>query len=53
MNPEAILARGFSVVRPASGGAAIRDASAIAVGESIEIRFSRGAALASTLEVRK
>jgi exodeoxyribonuclease VII large subunit len=53
MSPEAVLARGFSVVRPAAGGAAIRDASALAVGENIEISFSRGGALAATLEVRK
>ncbi|MGA2544975.1 MAG: exodeoxyribonuclease VII large subunit [Rectinemataceae bacterium] len=53
MSPEAVLARGFSVVRPAAGGAAIRDAAALAVGENIEISFSRGGALAATLEVRK
>jgi exodeoxyribonuclease VII large subunit len=62
MSPAAVLARGFAVVRAASGLAAdggetgsgaIRDASVLAPGEELEITFSRGAALAKTLEVRK
>jgi exodeoxyribonuclease VII large subunit len=53
MSPEAVLARGFAVVRPASGGAAIRDAARLAAGDTLDISFSRGSALASTLEVRK
>ncbi len=52
-SPEAVLARGFSVVRPAGGGSAIRDASSIAVGQNIEITFSRGVALATAVEVRR
>jgi exodeoxyribonuclease VII large subunit len=52
-SPQAVLARGFSVVRPAAGGPAIRDSSALRAGDSVDITFSRGAALATTLEVRK
>jgi exodeoxyribonuclease VII large subunit len=66
MSPEAVLARGFAVVRRAPGatsvgaaagevggrGAAIRDAAEIAPGEELDITFARGKARASTLEVR-
>jgi exodeoxyribonuclease VII large subunit len=56
-SPEAVLARGFSVVRRAGAAqkaraAAIRDSSAIAAGDELEITFARGGALAKTLEVR-
>lgn len=51
-SPEAVLARGFAVVRPAAGGAAIREAAAIFVGQELKITFARGGALAATLEVR-
>jgi exodeoxyribonuclease VII large subunit len=57
MSPAAVLARGFAVVRPvsASGGAgqAIRDSSALAAGEELEITFAKGGARANILEVRK
>ncbi len=52
-SPEAVLARGFAVVLPALGGAAIRDAGNLAPGSGIDIRFARGAASARVLEVRK
>ncbi len=56
-SPQAVLARGFAVVTLAGdpGGArmAIRDASTIAMGEELEIRFAKGEAIAETLEVRK
>ncbi|HOX33723.1 MAG TPA: exodeoxyribonuclease VII large subunit, partial [Spirochaetales bacterium] len=57
MSPEAVLARGFAVVRPAQGGAAggdaIRDAASLAAGQEVEIRFARGGAAARVEEVRR
>jgi exodeoxyribonuclease VII large subunit len=56
MSPEAVLARGFAVVRRADGtlgGKAIREAAELSAGEELDIRFARGGALAKTLEVRK
>ncbi|HRY55607.1 MAG TPA: exodeoxyribonuclease VII large subunit [Spirochaetia bacterium] len=57
MSPEAVLARGFAVVRPALGGAAggdaIRDAASLAAGQEVEIRFARGGAAARVEEVRR
>jgi exodeoxyribonuclease VII large subunit len=52
-SPEAVLARGFSVVRRAAGGPALREASGLAAGQDLDITFARGSALARTLEVRK
>jgi exodeoxyribonuclease VII large subunit len=52
-SPEAVMARGFAVVRRASGGPAIRDASALESGEDLDIRFSRGGASARVLEVER
>jgi exodeoxyribonuclease VII large subunit len=51
MSPEAVMARGFSVVRPAAGGAALRDASALSPGEDVAITFAKGGAIAKTMEV--
>ncbi len=53
MSPAAVLARGFAVVRPAGGGAALRDAALISAGDELEIAFSKGAARVQALEVRK
>ena len=62
MSPEAVLARGFAVVRRASGAVAagpgapapaLRDAAGLAPGEELDIRFSRGGASARVLEVRR
>jgi exodeoxyribonuclease VII large subunit len=55
MSPEAVLARGFAVVRLSgeAEGRAIRDAEAIGPGEELDITFARGGARAKTLEVRK
>jgi exodeoxyribonuclease VII large subunit len=50
-SPEAVLARGFAVVR--KSGTAIRDAAALVPGDELEISFARGAARAKTLEVRE
>jgi exodeoxyribonuclease VII large subunit len=53
MSPEAVLERGFAVVRRAedSAGGAIRDSAAIRPGEELDITFARGKARAQTLEV--
>lgn len=51
-SPEAVLARGFSVVRSAEG-LALRDSSSLQPGDRIDIRFSRGSAAAEVLEVRR
>jgi exodeoxyribonuclease VII large subunit len=52
-SPEAVLARGFSVVRKAGGGPAIRDSGRLKAGEGIDILFARGSAGARVMEVRK
>ncbi len=51
-SPEAVLARGFSVVRSAEGRA-LRDSSSLRPGDRLEITFSRGSAAAEVLEVTK
>ncbi|MDA8427206.1 MAG: exodeoxyribonuclease VII large subunit [Treponema sp.] len=51
-SPEAVLARGFAVVRRARGGDAIRDARLLSGGDALDIRFSRGAASAEVVEVK-
>jgi exodeoxyribonuclease VII large subunit len=56
MSPEAVLARGFAVVRrsgDAAGGAAIRNAAELSPGDELDISFAGGSARAATLEVRK
>lgn len=59
MSPEAVLARGFAVVRRAvagadgSSGGAIRDAGGLNPGDELAITFARGKARAQTLEVGK
>ena len=49
-SPEAVLARGFAVVRD-SDGRAVRDGSALAPGDGINLRFARGGAAARVEEV--
>ena len=51
MSPEAVMARGFAVVRPSAGGNAIRDAAELRAGEDLDIRFSRGGAAVRVQEV--
>jgi exodeoxyribonuclease VII large subunit len=50
-SPEAVLARGFAVVRRADGSA-VRDAAALAPGENVDMVFAKGGASASIEEVR-
>ena len=45
LNPQAVLSRGFSIVRNPAG-AIIRDSHEIATGQAIEIAFARGHAQA-------
>jgi exodeoxyribonuclease VII large subunit len=51
-SPEAVLARGFAVVRKAGEGPAIRDAKTLAGDDTLDIRLSRGGVSARVLEVR-
>lgn len=44
-SPEAVLARGFAVVRD-SEGRAVRDSASLETGEMLDIRFARGEARA-------
>ena len=56
MSPEAVLARGFAVVRrsgPAADGRAIRNAAELSAGVELDIGFARGSARVKTLEVGK
>jgi len=50
-DPMAVLGRGFAVVRRAGGGPAVRDASALSPGDTIDITFARGKAGARTERV--
>ena len=43
LNPAQTLARGFSIVRDASG-ALVRDATSVDIGQTLEVEFARGSA---------
>ncbi|MFN3545699.1 MAG: exodeoxyribonuclease VII large subunit [Thiobacillus sp.] len=43
LNPEGVLARGYSIARRADGSV-VRDAATLAVGEALDVRFHRGEA---------
>jgi exodeoxyribonuclease VII large subunit len=49
--PQATLERGYAIVID-DGGAAVRDATALAPGEQVDLRLGRGAATARIEEVR-
>ena len=49
MNPEAILARGYSITTDRQRRV-VRDAAALAVDDSIHIRFARGSAAAKVIK---
>ncbi len=53
MSPEAVMARGFAIVRRAGGGPALRDAASLAEGEELSLRFARGGAAVRVLEVER
>jgi exodeoxyribonuclease VII large subunit len=52
ISPLAVLARGYSITRRATGGAPIVDASSVPAGESIETLLSHGT-LVSTVTASK
>ena len=52
LDPAQTLARGFSIVRDASG-ALMRDAGQVEVGQALEIEFARGGAGARVEHVRR
>lgn len=52
LNPEAVLGRGYAIVRDASG-AVVMDAGLLAAGEVIEARLARGAIAARVEGVRR
>ena len=51
-SPEAVLARGFAVVRTKSGQA-VRDAAVLERGQGVDLRFARGSASALIEEIRR
>ncbi len=52
LDPEHILARGFSVVRDASG-ALVRDSERIGIGQTLEIEFAQGGASTRVERLRR
>lgn len=51
-SPEAVLARGFAVVRTKTGQA-VRDADALQPGQAVDLRFARGTASARIEEAQR
>lgn len=51
-SPEAILGKGYAIVRLREGGAVVRDAAALAAGAALDIRFAKGGAAARVEEVK-
>ena len=51
LNPEAVLARGFSIVRDERGGI-VRDSAELALGVDVDITLARGGAQAKVSRIR-
>jgi exodeoxyribonuclease VII large subunit len=51
ISPLATLDRGYAIVTTAAG-TAVTDASVLSVGESLSLRFARGAATASVASIQ-
>lgn len=51
LDPEAVLARGYSIVRDAQGQL-VRDAAPLALGETLSLTFARGQARARVIDKR-
>jgi len=49
LSPLAVLGRGYSLVRTVPGGAIVRSAASVAVGDELDIRFAEGAARARVI----
>ena len=52
LGPEAVLERGYAIVRDAAGGI-VRDAASLSPGDALEVAFSRGIADAEVTGTRK
>jgi exodeoxyribonuclease VII large subunit len=52
-SPEALLARGYAVVRRREDGAIVKNAGMIASGDLVDMRFARGAASGRIEEVKE
>ncbi|ODU50732.1 MAG: exodeoxyribonuclease VII large subunit [Thiobacillus sp. SCN 63-374] len=52
LNPEGVLARGYSIVQ-LENGAVVQDAAALSAGDSVGIRFHRGQARARVESMRE
>ena len=52
LNPEGVLARGYSIVQ-LENGAVVQDAAVLTAGEPVSIRFHRGQARATVESTRK
>lgn len=50
-SPEAVLARGFAVVRRTDTGKAVRDAGELSPSDRVSLQFARGSAKATVEEV--
>ncbi len=51
LNPQGVLDRGYSIVTT-RGGAVVQDSAALAVGDSVSLRFARGEAGAKVTDKR-
>ena len=52
LNPEGVLARGYSIVQR-ENGAVVQDASTLNAGDTVGIRFHHGQARATVKSTRK
>jgi exodeoxyribonuclease VII large subunit len=52
LNPEAVLARGYAIVR-GSDGQVLRDAARVQPGGAIEARLARGSVIAEVKEIKR
>ena len=51
LSPVRVLERGYAIVRPVAGGAAVRRAAEISQGDRVKVTLARGSLLASVEEV--
>ena len=52
LNPEGVLARGYSIVQ-LENGAVVQDAATLSAGDTVGIRFHRGQARARVESIRE
>lgn len=53
LSPLAVLERGYSITRRTTGGAVVRDASSLRIGDDLRLLFARGAARVRVEETSK